>query len=349
MIERIIDVHGHFIPRSFVAQIKENAALLNVEVLEQQQGVVFNLGNKVIRRTFPELSESEQYDRAQNRLAQMGLTDQILGIWLEIAGYHLKNEATTTISRVYNECLGEFTQGRRGKLRLAGLATLPMQDPVSCVKELEYALASCNLKGAMIGTNVCGKTLDNVGFESFWEAAESLACPIFIHPANCITDERLDKYWFSNLLSYPFDTTIAAMALICGGVLDRYPKLKIVLAHGGGYLCGCIGRVNMGKSICKLFDAEMYCLQDPLQYLGNFYLDTLVYSTEMLEYLRSVVGSSHLLIGTDFPFPVMDFSAIDSIRLSETLSIEDKNRMLHKNAVEIFSLPDGDNPRRRML
>ncbi|MEX0805849.1 MAG: amidohydrolase family protein [Candidatus Binatia bacterium] len=340
MIQRIIDVHGHFIPRSFVAQIKKNATRLNIEILEQQKGVVFNLGNNFVRRTFPELSESEQYDKAQNRLSEIGLTDQILSIWLEIAGYHLKNEAATTLSRIYNECLGEFTKGRRGKLQLAGLATLPMQDPVSCVRELEYALDACGLNGAMIGTNVCGKSLDDVGLESFWEAAESLGCPIFIHPANPITNERLDKYWFSNLLSYPFDTTIAAMALICGGVLDRYPKLKIVLAHGGGYLCGCIGRVNMGKSVCRLFDAEMFCSQDPLQYLGNFYFDTLVYSTEMLEYLRSVVGSSQLLIGTDFPFPVMDFSAIDSIKLSETLSSEDKNRMLHKNAVEIFSLPE---------
>jgi aminocarboxymuconate-semialdehyde decarboxylase len=302
---------------------------------------VFNLGNNIVRRTFPELSESEQYDRVQHRLEEIGLTDQILGIWLEIAGYHLKNEAAATISRAYNECLGEFTQRRRGKLQLTGLASLPMQDPVSCVKELEYALGTCALKGAMIGTNVCGKSLDDVSLESFWEAAENLRCPIFIHPVNPITNKRLDKYWFSNLLAYPFDTTIAAMALICGGVLDRYPKLKIVLAHGGGYLCGCIGRVNMGKTVCRLFDAEMYCSKDPLQYLGNFYLDTLVYSTEILESLRSIVGSSRLLIGTDFPFPVMDFSAIDDIKHSDTFSSEEKNQIFHKNAVEIFSLPGG--------
>ena len=343
MIERIIDVHGHFIPRSFIDEIKKNAGLLNIEISEQQNGVVFNLGNNIVRRTFPELSESEQYEKAQNRLSEIGLTDQILGIWLEIAGYHLKNEAATTISRVYNESIGEFTKGRRRRLQLAGLATLPMQNPGSCVRELEYAVKVCGLNGAMIGTNISGKSLDDVALEGFWEAAESLGCSIFIHPVNPITNERLDNYWFSNLLSYPFDTTIAAMALICGGVLDRYPKLKIILAHGGGYLCGCIGRVNMGKSVCRLFDAEMYCTKDPLQYLDNFYLDTLVYSKETLEFLRSVVGSSQLLIGTDFPFPVMDFSAIDNIRLSETLSTEDKDRMLYKNAVAIFSLPGADN------
>jgi aminocarboxymuconate-semialdehyde decarboxylase len=340
MAERIIDVHSHFVPRSFVAKIKESATLLNIEILEQQEGVVFNLGNSIVRRTFPELTESEQYDRALDHLAEIGLSDQILGMWLEIAGYHLKNEAATIFSRIYNEALGEFTQSRQGKVQLAGLATIPMQDPVNSVKELEYALGTCGLKGAMIGTNVCGKSLDDGSFEGFWEAAENLGCPIFIHPVNPITNARLDKYWFSNLLAYPFDTTITAMGLICGGVLDRYPNLKIVLAHGGGYLCGCIGRVNMGKAVSRLFNAQMYCLRDPRQYLSNFYLDTLVYSTEILKSLQGIVGSTQLLIGTDFPFPVMDFSAIDDIKQSDTFSCDEKDRIFYKNAVEIFSLPE---------
>ena len=118
--------------------------------------------------------------------------------------------------------------------RFSGIATLPMQAP-KAAEELRRAMTTLGLRGAMIGSNVGGKNLDDPSFEPLWAAAEELDAFMMIHPGNVAGADRLRSYYLGNLIGNPLDTTIAAACLIFGGVLERHPKFKLVMVHGGGF------------------------------------------------------------------------------------------------------------------
>ncbi len=190
------------------------------------------------------------------------------------------------------------------------------------------------LRGAMIASNVMGKNLDDPGLEPLWATAEELGAFMFIHPFHVAGADRLKSYYFGNLIGNPLDTTIAAACLIFGGVMDRHPKLKICLAHGGGFTPYQAARWEHGWAVRP--EPKNNVPLQPTNISGRFYYDTILHSDRTLEALIGLVGASHVVLGSDYPY---DMAMMDCVQHVRSLSIPeaDKNVILGGHAEELLS------------
>jgi aminocarboxymuconate-semialdehyde decarboxylase len=159
---------------------------------------------------------------------------------------------------------------------------------------------------------------------------------MFIHPHHVAGMDRLQEFYLSNLIGNPLDTTIASANLIFSGVLDKYPNLKVILAHGGGQLPYIFGRLEHGYQVRP--ECRDFIHKSPRQFLGNFYFDILTHSDEALRYLVSLVGSDHVLLGTDYPYDMGDNEPVETVLRLTGIAESDRQRILRDNAVVLFKL-----------
>ncbi len=219
--------------------------------------------------------------------------------------------------------------------RLVGLGTLALQHPRLAVEQLTHLVKTLGLRGIEVSSTVNGAELADARFEPVWARAEELGAIVFIHPLGTSLGERVDRYYLANTIGQPLETTVALSELIFGGVLDRYPGLRIVAAHGGGYLPSYFGRSDHAF---KVRPEAATMKMAPRDYLRRIWFDTLVYEPEMVRHLIEVVGVSQLVVGTDYPF---DMGSYDPHRLLEAvagLDAQDRARILGGNAADLLGL-----------
>lgn len=217
--------------------------------------------------------------------------------------------------------------------RFVGMGTVPMQNIEMAIAEMRRCVQELNLRGIEISTNVNGKDLHHEELRSFFAAAEALGVLLFIHPLGFTHAHRMKEYYFNNLIGNPLESTLAVGHLIFGGVLDRYPDLKICVAHGGGYIPGYWGRMDHGWRARA--DCSEDCKHLPSSYLKKLWFDTLVFDTEQLDSLVRTLGSDRLCLGTDYPF---DMAEPDPINFHQHLSDDDKAKILGINAAQLLGL-----------
>jgi aminocarboxymuconate-semialdehyde decarboxylase len=219
--------------------------------------------------------------------------------------------------------------------RFTGIATLPMQAPERAAEELTRAVRQLGMHGAMIGSNVVGKNLDDPSFEPVWAVAEELGAFMIIHPANVAGADRLRSYYLQNLIGNPLDTTIAAACLVFGGVMDRHPKLNVLLVHGGGFVPYQAGRWAHGWHVRP--EPKVNVKQSPEPWIDRFYYDTILHAKPQLEFLVASVGPTHVLMGSDYPY---DMGTGECVRQVDALWIDDteKAAILNGNVVKLLGL-----------
>jgi aminocarboxymuconate-semialdehyde decarboxylase len=189
---------------------------------------------------------------------------------------------------------------------------MPMQDAARAVREMERAVRDCGLRGFEICTHINGQDLDDPQFAPVFAAAARLGVPIFLHPQNWGEMRRIQDYHLWNLFGFPTETALAAARLVVGGVFERNPELKIILAHGGGYFPYQIGRLDHGYKVrAELHDRLP---KPPSAYLGGIYCDTLTHNTTALRFLVERMGDDHVVIGTDYPFDMGDETPVETVR-----------------------------------
>jgi len=159
-------------------------------------------------------------------------------------------------------------------------------------------------KGVQILTTIEGRELSDPDLEVFWAKAEQLGAVILIHPNGFTQGERLRRHYYNNVIGNPLETTIAIHNLIFDGVLERHPKLKIIVVHGGGYVAGYAGRMDHAWGARS--DARGILPNPPTTYLKRLFFDTVVFSNEQLEALVKLVGVDHVVMGTDYPFDMAE-------------------------------------------
>jgi len=224
--------------------------------------------------------------------------------------------------------------------RFTGIATLPMQAPEKAAEELRRAVRKLGLHGAMIGSNIGGKNLDDPSFEPLWAAAVELDAFFMIHPGNVAGADRLRAYYLNNLIGNPLDTTIAAACLIFGGVLERYPAFRPVMVHGGGFIPYQGGRWVHGWQVRP--EPKVHLKHSPEKYLDRFRYDTILHSKISLKFLISSVGADRVFLGSDYPY---DMGMMDCVRHVRSLDIPaaDRDTILGGHAETILGLRTNKN------
>ena len=229
---------------------------------------------------------------------------------------------------------------------------LPLQDPDVVASELERCVRHLGLRGAQIGTHVdanhhCGRldtlNLDNAALQPVWSAAEQVGAAIFVHPWDMAGKERMPNYWLPRLVGMPAETSLAICSMIFGGVFARFPKLRVAFAHGGGAFPFTIGRIehafHVRPDLCAINNKAR-----PRSYLATpdrpalFYVDSLVHDIDALKLLIKLFGAQRVALGSDYPFPLGEANAGQTIESMAELSVGDKTRVLAATAREFLGL-----------
>jgi aminocarboxymuconate-semialdehyde decarboxylase len=249
--------------------------------------------------------------------------------------YELDTAVAVATSKGSNDEIGQMSKSWPD--RFAGLATLPMQDVKTAIAELERVMIHLGFKGAMINDHVNGRTLDEPEFLPFWKAAEQLGALILFHQAGeTIVASRMKRYHLPNTIGNLADRTVTFASLVFGGVMDACPNLKICLAHGGGYTCYGIGRMDRGWQVRS--EARVQISQPPSAYLRRFYYDCIVYTESALRYLIDTVGVDRVVFGTDWPYDMVFDWPVSWILSLESLTQDEKEAILWKNLERLLGL-----------
>lgn len=247
--------------------------------------------------------------------------------------YWADAELATSVVRLQNEHIAKVCETHVD--RLAGLGNIALQHPELAVEQLDYAVRELGLKGVEVSTSVNGLELSDPQFERVWARAAELGCLVFIHPFGTSLGERVNRYYLQNMIGQPLETTIALSSLIFSGVLDRHPNLRLLAAHGGGYLPYYIGRSNHGHSVRP--EAQQ-ARQAPVEYLKKIWFDSLVYEPQILQQLIDTVGVGQVVVGTDYPFDMGHYDMHELLDAVPGLSGADRERILSGNALDLLGL-----------
>jgi aminocarboxymuconate-semialdehyde decarboxylase len=266
-------------------------------------------------------------------LDRRGLDAAALGPSPEEFYYWAPPAVGARIAAMQNDGMAELVRSRPG--RFVGLATLPMQDPERAAVELDRAITELGLRGAEICTHVNGRDLDDPGLRPVYAAAERLGVPLFLHPQNWGDMRRFRDYALWNLAGFPLETALAASHLIMGGVFEAFPRLRVILAHGGGYLPYQVGRLDHGYAARP--EVRERLPRRPGEYLANLYCDSLTHSALSLRFLLDRMGDGHVVLGSDYPFTMGDERPVEAVR-ALGLSPDIEAKVLVKNLAGLLGL-----------
>nr|WP_294504991.1 amidohydrolase family protein [uncultured Rhodopila sp.] len=266
--------------------------------------------------------------------AAMGIDAQVISPAPAQCYYDIPAEIGIQAARIVNEGVAAIAK-EAGDAVPAALGTVPLQaGGEAAASELEHCVRVLGLKGVEVLAHVGDLELSDPGFEPFWAKAEALGAVVFIHPAGFTEPRRLTRFYFSNVIGNPLDTTLALHHLIFDGVLERYPDLKILAAHGGGYLPAYSGRVDHAWGARS--DAHGSLPKPPSFYLRKIYLDTIVFTPEQLEGLVRSFGVEKILLGTDYPYDMGEYDPIGHVASVGSFSDADRAAICGGNARTLF-------------
>jgi aminocarboxymuconate-semialdehyde decarboxylase len=316
---RSIDIHAHLTPQCFIRAM---------EAGREWHGIKPGSVHIAPRAVWT----------PEQRLADM----HSLGVDVHVvstgAGFYYYDRDAQTVAAMHRECNDEVHQMTMDHpQRFAGLATLPMQDVKAAIAELERCVVQLGLKGAMINDHVNGHTFDEPEFLPFWKEAERMGALILIHQARpTLVLQRIERYHLPNTIGNLVDRAVTFASFVFGGVMDACPDLKICLAHGGGYTCFGIGRMDRGWQARP--EARGHLSKPPSAYLSRFYYDCLTHSEPALRMLLDTVGADRVVLGTDWPADMrIDWPVAWALSL-KSLTQEEKEKILWRNLETLLNL-----------
>lgn len=327
-----IDVHAHYVPPQLIEAVMARGKDIGVR-LEQSDGVPpalrFEYGFKA-RPFFARLIEPVEQRRAW--LDEQGITRQIVGTWPDIFGYGLPPDACIAWHRILNDTLAEWCAANAD--RFAWICSVPLTRAQAAADELERAagLGAC---GAIISANVENINLGELALDPFWHKAQALGIAVLIHPVLVGPAPRAAKFGLAQVAQYTFDTTLGVGSLLMSGVLDRFPRLKLVLSHGGGAYPYLAGRFDiMHRRMDRAAQGDV-AVKAPSAYAPQMSYDSIVHAPKALRFLIDLVGLDNVLLGTDYSFPPADMEPLALLR-SAGLSAAEIDAIADRNPRRVF-------------
>lgn len=341
-----VDVHAHHVPEAFLRRLREAAmqrAFPHCRVEEVSGGALrFKIGDEPWTR--PIAPSLVTLAKRTEKLASSAIAVQLNGGWLDIFGYSLPADEGAAWSAFFNDALREsLAEASGADVAYLPLATVPLQDGKLAAEELARAVASGHA-GAMIGTWIAGpnggRDLDDPDLEQFWARAAALGVPVFVHPVypGGSDNVRIHDYGLANAVR-PNETALAMSRLLYAGIPQRYPGLKLVVAHGGGALPALLGRLVRNYDVLR---AAGESLADPREGFRTLYFDSVVFDPATLGALLGVARPDGVMLGSDDPFPIGDPQPRAVIEAPELeLDAAQRKKLLLENACAAFVAVDG--------
>ena len=328
---RTIDIHAHFFPESW----PDFAARFGspdwpwIKQLGNGEAIIM-LGSREFRRItqvcWDPVLRLEDLDR-------QGVDLQVISATPVLFSYNQPAEQAAEIARIFNDAALEMCGRTNGRLK--ALCQVPLQDIDASCAEVSRCMESGHV-GVQIGNHVGAKNVDDPGIITFLHHCADIGAPVLVHPWDMMAHDRMPKYMMPWTVAMPAETQLAISALVLSGAFDRLPKtLRICFAHGGGSFAYLLGRMQNAWEHQPLArgGAEL----QPVQYLDRFYVDSAIFDQRSLKLLVDVMGEDHVMLGSDYPYPLGEEHIGELIRKS-SFSAEAKRKMLAGNAAEFFGL-----------
>jgi len=321
-----IDIHTHIMPEKMPNWTKKFGYGEFIHLEHRSCGACMMKGDNIFR-----VVEENCY-KPVARISDMDQTNvdkQVLSTIPVLFNYWAKANDGLETARFFNDHIAETSANDPD--RFIGIGTVPLQNVDLSIREMERCVSDLKMPGLEIGTNVNGKNLGEKEFFPFFEAAEKLNCSLFIHPWEMMGEEQTKKYWLPWLVGMPAETTRAICSLIFGGVMERFPNLRIAFAHGGGSFPYTLGRIEHGFDVRPDLVA-IDNKKSPREYLGKFWVDSLVHEEHAFNFLLAIIGADKICVGSDYPFPLGEHrpgEMIERMQLEKNL----QEKLFEKNAL----------------
>jgi aminocarboxymuconate-semialdehyde decarboxylase len=326
-----IDIHTHIMPEKMPNWVQKFGYGEFIHLEHRNCKACMMKGDKIFREV------EENCFKEDVRLKDMdetGVTMQVLSTIPVLFNYWAKAKDGLETSRFFNDHIAECVSKEPN--RFIGIGTVPLQDIDLAIKEMERCVTELKMPGLEIGTNINGKNLSEQEFFPFYEAAEKLGCALFVHPWEMMGEKEMQKYWLPWLVGMPAETSRAICSMIFGGVFEKFPKLRVAFAHGGGSFPFTIGRIEHGFNVRPDLVAVDNNI-NPKEYVNRFWLDSLVHDENALTYLLKLFGDGKVCLGSDYPFPLGEHHPGKMIEEME-LANDIQQKLLSKNAKEWLGL-----------
>lgn len=324
--DRVIDVHSHIVPSRLAAAAQRGGTHHGIEFDRDANGKVTSAvgGQPPFALPWPTPLET-----AAERVASMdaiGVDVHMLSLSPSMIWYNTAPHDAHQLAVEVNDDIAEVMGAHPDRFR--GLAFLPLQDPQASVDELERCVHQLGFDGAIVGTHVDALDWDAPELFPVLEAATELGALVFVHPTRGRAARFLANYHLKNLIGNPLETTVAMASLIFGGVLDRLPELKLCFAHGGGY--GCLGIARMDHG-CQVRPESQGIEQLPSDYLRGLYFDSLVHGHRTLDQVIDLAGIDQVVLGSDYPADMGEPNPVEFIRSHPGLDEHQRSKILSAN------------------
>ncbi|MDP1535612.1 MAG: amidohydrolase family protein [Burkholderiales bacterium] len=303
-----IDLHNHVIPENVIEAIKREPEKFHTRIEEKDGKRYFDNHGRLAEL------EAEFYDvdAKVEWLNRARLDIAAISVAPPIYFYGLSAEVGLEAARLANDGIAQMVAKHPDRLR--GMAHLPMQDPDAAISELERVVKAHRFRGVEIATSIEGTALADPKFRKVLKTIEQLGCFVFAHPYQCLAHGAMDQYYMHNFVGFPLDTTLMLAHLMFSGAMDELKTLRILCAHGGGFMPYQIGRFSHGYRVRA--EPKANTQTPPAELFKRFYFDSLTHHPQSTRHLIEMAGADHIVIGTDHPFdmgPVDPMAAIDAI------------------------------------
>jgi aminocarboxymuconate-semialdehyde decarboxylase len=330
---KVVDLHCHYL------NPEVNAKTAHLNASQYDPTVIF--ANELTRETnvrqmksrAPKLTGVTQRLKDMDR---MGVDVQAVCPAPYHFFYFTEADYGAQLAREVNEGIAKLVADTPD--RFVGLGSVPLQDAELAVRELDYAVKQLGLRGVEICTNVNGKNLTDpqLGLEKFFARAEELGVLLFLHPLGYTQADRLTQHYFNNVIGNPLDSTVAVSHLIFDGTMARHPKLKVLVAHGGGFVAHYWARMDHAWRARP--DCRTVIKRPPSRYLEKFFFDTITHDPQMLKHLVDRFGAEHVLLGTDYPYDMGDDDPLGLLAQVKRLPKAQRDLIAGGNAAKLLKL-----------
>jgi len=320
-----IDMHNHYVPYSYIKELKEGASNLEARLVTQDNNDFVQQNNGAF---YPAYRRFYDIEGKVEEMYQKKIDMSILSVAPPLFSYWTSEEISLYIAQMVNDEL--FTIVRKYPDYFLAMATVPLNNVEQAILELERSVNKLGIKAVEIGTTVNGELISSPKFHPFFKKAEELDVFVFVHPY-LEKKEAKDEYYLSNFIYNPFETARTMANFIFNGFIERFPKIKICFAHGGGFLPYQIGRLNHGYETRPRArkDADLY----PSEAISKFYFDSLIFDYKSLDFLVKLIGADNIMMGSDSPFGMSDSSPVTTIN-QLLLSEREKEKIKGDNVLK---------------